>query len=239
MDTNALVTLDYVVQSYLNRRGISSTADFTRFKQILIEGFTDLNLFHTTYYSEYIGNVNAVNQMTLPVDFVDWTMVAVEIGGQYWPLDYNNNIVSEPSNVATTPVFTEHLSSPPIIGNSYTRLRRNKMGQFKVNKQKRVITFVGDFTNYSIYLHYVSSGIPLSGTAYIPREIVTVLRNYLDWQVKYNDDSISKNIALLAKQEFGESLLQYYDSSTMLTVKELFNAMNANRQQGIKNDPGL
>ena len=184
MDTNALVSLDYVIKSYLNRKGRSSASDYDRYKQILIEGFTDLNLFHTEYYSEYIGTVNSVNQLTLPVDFIDWLMVAVEIEGEYWPLDYNSSIVSEPSNTASVPVFTNHLNVPPIIGNGYTRLRRNKMGQFKVNKQKRVITFVGDFQNYSIYVHYVSSGVPLSGTVYVPRELVTVLRNYLDWQLK-------------------------------------------------------
>ena len=104
MDTNALVTIDYVIKSYLNRKGISASADYNRYKQILIEGFTDLNLFHTTYYSEYIGTVNAVNQLTLPVDFVDWIRVSVEINGQYWQLDYNENIVSEPSNTASIPV---------------------------------------------------------------------------------------------------------------------------------------
>jgi len=234
MDTNALVTLDYVIKSYLNRRGISSSADYDRYKQILIEGFTDLNLFHTTYYSEYIGKVNAVNQLALPVDFVDWIRVAVEVDGQYWDLDYNRDIVSEPSNTATTPVFINHLTPPPIVGNGYTRLRRNKMGEFKVNKEKRVITFVGDYKNYSIYVNYVSSGIPLSGKAYVPRELVTVLRNYLDWQVKYNDDSVPIIKIQLAEQAYGDSLIQYYDSVEPMSMKELLNALMINTQQGIK-----
>jgi len=233
MDTNALVTLDYVIKSYLNRKGINSSADYHRYKQILIEGLTDLNLFHSTYYSEYIGTVNAANQLALPFDFVDWMMVAVEINGKYWPLDYNKDIVSEPDNLATTPVFTDHLSSPPVIGNGYTRLRRNKMGEFKVNKEKRVITFVGDFKNYSIYLNYISSGIPLSGTVYITRDLVTVLRDYLDWQLKYNDDIVPMNTTLLAEQMFGRSLIRYLDSTQAVPIKEIYNAFNAGRQQGI------
>lgn len=234
MDTNALVTIDYVIKSYLNRRGISSSADYDRYKQILIEGFTDLNLFHTTYYSEYIGTVNAVNQLTLPVDFVDWIKVSVEVNGQYWQLDYNENIVSEPSNTVSIPVFTNHLVSPPVVGNGYTRLRRNKMGEFKLNREKRVITFVGDLKDYSIYLNYVSSGIPLSGSVYIPRELVTVLRNYLDWQIKYNNDSVPVIKAQLAEQAYGDSLVQYYDSVEPFSMKELLNVFMINTQQGIK-----
>jgi len=233
METNALVTLDYVIKSYLNRKGISSSADYHRYKQILIEGLTDLNLFHTTHYSEYIGKVNDVNQLSLPNDFVNWIMVAVVINGEYWPLDQNKDIASEPDNLASTPVFTEHLSSPPVIGNGYTRLRRNQIGNFKVNKEKRVITFVGDLKNYDIYLHYVSSGIPLSGTTYVSRDLVTVLRDYLDWQLKYNDDSVSLNATMIAENTFGRSLMKYIDSTDPITIKELYNAFNAGRQQGI------
>lgn len=233
METNALVTLDYVIKSYLNRRGINSSADYNRYKQILIEGLTDLNLFHTQYYSEYIGKVNAVNQLSLPVDFVNWIMVAVVINGEYWPLDYNKNLVSEPDNTASTPVFKSHLSSPPVYGNSYTRLRRNKIGTFNVDSKKRVITFQGDFKNYDIYVHYVSSGIPLSGTVYVTRDLVTVLRDYLDWQLKYNDDSVSINAKIMAENAFGRSLMRYLDSIEPLTAKELYNAFNASRQQGV------
>lgn len=233
MNTNALVTLDYVVKSYLNRKGINSSADYHRFKQILIEGLTDLNLFHTTYYSEYIGKVNAVNQLSLPIDFVNWKMVAVVLNGKYWPLDYNKELVSEPDNLATTPVFTEHLSSPPVEGNGYTRLRRNRMGTFKVNKEKRVITFEGDLKDYDIYVHYVSSGIPLSGTVYVSRDLVTVLRDYLDWQLKYNDDSVPLNSKIIAENTFGRSLMKYIDNTEPVTIKELYNAFNAGRQQGV------
>lgn len=234
MDTNALVTIEYVISSYLNRKGISSSADHDRYKQILVEGFTDLNLFHTTYYSEYIGTVNAVNQLTLPIDFVDWVKVSVEINGQYWELDYNENIISEPSNTASVPVFTNHLVAPPVVGNGYTRLRRNKMGEFKLNREKRVLTFVGDYKNYSIYLNYVSTGIPLSGKVYVPRELVTVLRNYLDWQIKYNDDSVPVVKAEIAANIYGDSLIQYYDSVEPMSMKELLNALMINTQQGIK-----
>jgi len=235
MDTNALVTLDYVIKSYLNRKGINSSADYHRYKQILIEGLTDLNLFHTTYYSEYIGTVNSVNQMILPSDFVEWMMVAVEINGEYVPLDYNKDLVTEPDNNATTPKFINHLSTPPVMGNSYTRLRRNRIGTFKVNQQARVITFEGDFKNYSVYVHYISSGIPLSGIVYVQRSLVTVLRDYLDWQIKDNDDSVPMNATLYAENKFGRSLMQYIDSTAPVTVKEIYNAFNASRQQGIHN----
>ena len=74
----------------------------------------------------------------------------------------------------------------------------------------------------------------MSGIVYVPRELVTVLRNFLDWQLKYNDDSVPIVKAQIAEQAYGDSLIQYYDSVEPLSMKDILNVLMSNTQQGIK-----
>ena len=233
-ETNALVTIDYVVNSYLNWKGIAGSQDYDRYKQILIEGFTDLNIFHTSYYRTMIGTVNDVNMMQLKPDYIDWLSVAVEENGYYYELDFNDKIITEPSILAASPTYEDHMSVRDVEGYQYTRKRRNLRGEFNIDKVNRVITFVGDFKGRRIYLLYSSSGVPTSGDVYVPRELVTVLRTYLDWQIKMADDSIPMSLSQKAENEHGRVLTLYYDQKNELSGKELMNLFRDSLTQGIK-----
>jgi len=233
-DTNAFVTIDYVVSSFLNWKGIAGVADYDRYKQILIEGFTDLNMFHTSYYRTSIGPVNDINQMPLPSDYIDWLMVAVEENGYYWELDMNDSIITEPSILAATPTYSEHLSLPDVQGFKYTTKRRNIKGSFSISQDKRAITFVGDFKGRNIYLLYSSSGVPVEGVVYVPRELSTVLRTYLDWQLKESNDMVPAGVTQRAEYIHGLALGSYYENKDQLSGKELMDIFRNGIQQGIK-----
>jgi len=234
MDTKSFVNIDYVISSYLNRKNIGSTSDWDRYKQILIEHVTDLNIFHTRFFKTEIGQVNEINQYNLPADFIDWVSVAVELNGEFWELDVNNNLITEPDNTAETPVFQSHLLPPKIKGYRYTRRRRNAAGGFKVDYNQRLIVFEGNFKGKDVYLNYTSSGVPGQGDVFIPRELITVLRDYLDWIIKENDPTVTITITQRAEIAYGRSLLQYYDHKQDISGKELLNLFRNSLQQGVK-----
>lgn len=234
-DTSGLVTLDYIVSSYLNWKGITSTGNMFRYKQILIEGFAELNLFHTTYLNNHIGQVNAVNQMTLPSDYVDWVLIAVEVQGKYWSLDENTNLIVSPQDTCgVTVVFDEHLEVPEIVGSKYTRKRRNPLGEFVIDPKFRIVQFKGQLQGANIYLLYTSTGVTVEGTQFVPRKYLMVLRTYLEWQLKEANDALAGAIKGRAEQKFGDQLNLLYEMENDLSYRELITLFRDGLTQGVK-----
>jgi len=234
-DTDAFVEIDYAVDSYLSWKGIASTADYDRYKQILIEGFTDMNLYHTIYSKTIKTTVNEVNQIKLPSDFIDWIEVYVYREGYKFRMDFNENIVLPvDSDCSAVVVFDDQKDPVPERGYKYTKRRRNPKGEFTVDRERRVLSFYGSLSGTDIYVNYISTGVPKSGKVWIPREMATVLRTYLDWQLKEADDRFPLVLKQRAEQLHGRALKQYIDSKSDLDGKTLLNLFRNGLQQGIK-----
>jgi hypothetical protein len=165
---------------------------------------------------------------------MDWLLVAVESEGYYYELDRNENIIVEPSILAASPTYGDHMALPEVRGFRYTTTRRNPFGQFNIDQQRRVITFVGDFKARNVYVLYKSSGVPLEGKVYVPRQLATVLRTYLEWQLFEADNAVPVAKAQRAENLHGKALQLYYDNKDQVSGKELINLFNDPIQQGIK-----
>jgi len=232
-DTSGIVTIDYVLKSFLNLKGWG-TADYDRYKQIMIEGFSDLNVFHTDYVQTVQATVNSVNQFRIPSDYIDWVGVEIDLNGEYWPLDHNKKLIIEPFNEADTIVHEDHLNVPDQEGNRYTATRRNQYGQFNIDKEARVCMLKGDYRGYTVYLKYMSSGVPGEGIVYVPRELRMTLTTYLEWQLKEMNDMVSMGVKMRAEQQHGRALVEYYEWKDQLTGKEFLDLFRNGIQQGIK-----
>lgn len=234
-DTSTFITIDHVVNSYLNWKNIADLGDYDRFKQILIEGFTDLNIFHTTYFRTHKATVNEVNQIRLPSDYIDWLVVYVEVDGEKFELDHNDNlIIPVPDNCGEVVVFDEHLMAPTKKGYKYTTRRRNVFGGFKIDSVRKVCQFTGNIKGINIYIEYSATGIPETGVVFVPRELLTVLRSFLDWQLKEADDMIPPIKTQRAENTYGRLLMAYYEHKDQLSGKEYLNLFRDSMTQGIK-----
>lgn len=234
MDSPAVTTLDKILKSYLNLKGISSAAQYKRYMQILIEGFTTLNISHTKYHKTYVARANEVNQIALPSDFIDWISIAVNISGKKWELDTNDNLLMEPFNEATVPVFDTYNDGPDMSGAGYVAKRSNGIGEFILDSTSRIIRLKGDYTGKNIYIKYISSGVPNHGEVYVPIGLKESLQYYIEWKLKDFNDNASENSKMIAETRFGNALIRYYDTQDNMSYKEFLDVFRNGMHQGIK-----
>lgn len=234
-NTNGLITIDHVVKSYFNEKGQSIPENYLRYKQIIIEGYTDLNIHNTTYVEKYIGKVNEVNQMALPPDLINWISVNTEVNGELWPLDINDKlIIPYPNDCGNVVTFPSHFNIPEIKGMGYTRRRRNIAGEFNIDVANRVIAFKGDFRNKNIYLYYISSGISQDTTTYISRAYLPLLKAYLNWVIKERDDSVPMAQKQRAEYLYGLELQKLENFNNSLSADEILAIIRDGYTQGVK-----
>lgn len=232
---NALITLDHVVKSFMNERDETDLHNFNRYKQIIIEGYSDMNIHYTTYIEQFVGRVNEVNQMALPSDCIDYIEVAVALNGKFWPLDINNDlIINKPDNCGNVVVFSEHFSAPSKKGFMYTARRRNVIGECKVDKRNRLIGFKGDFKGVDIYLSYISTGVEKQGQNYVEREYLPVLKSYLLWILTENDKTTSYGAKQRTEYLHGLQLEKLDLLQNNMTAHEFLSAIRDGYTQGIK-----
>lgn len=229
----SLVTLDYILKNWLLRKR-RDLSDYDTYMQILITGLREMNLFHNNFVREVNVRVNNVNQITFPVDLIDWIRIGIYIEGQFFELDYNKDIALETINTSATPVFEENSEPTDYTGYKYTRIRSNGSGQCNIDESRRIVGFKGDFRDTDIVLKYVSTGIPESGQVYVDIDITEVLRTYLDWQVKEDDDMVPIQKAMRAEAIHGDALMRYLDNKNAMTRDEWLAVLRGGIQQGVK-----
>ena len=233
--TRGLIKLDQVVYSYLNELGENSTAQFNRYKQIVIEGFTDMNIHVTNVVEQQIAEVNTANQITLNPDYIAWASVYVEVNGRYWPLDHNENIVlPKEDNCGTVFYFSEHLINPSKIGYEYTERRHNMGGRFAVNEKTRIMRFEGDMRGKSIYIIYLSSGVNMERDTYINRALLPTLKAYLNWIITIRDKTANLQAKDHAEYLYGLELQKYDVHVNSFTAHDFLSAIRAGYTLGVK-----
>lgn len=234
MDTPAFITIEQVVSSFLNRRGIYSLENFERYKQIVIEGFTDLNL-HTTNYLQYFhGTPSDAGILSLPADFVDYYDVSILIDNVLWPLKRNDRIPDPTSGSCMELEINEaqqvDLDLPAYV--QYGSPGGMNVGEFKVQAHKRRIVFKGaDVLQKVIYVIYISSGVSLDGTTLIPIELRPVLNAYLLVTIRQMDDSTAYIKVKEAEQSLATELRRYVSMKNSFTYFEIYDALASGWKQ--------
>jgi len=201
--TAGIVNIRYVVMSVLNRMNDYSMRNYKRIAQFVIEGFTDLNLYHTTNIEVVYKYMSAAKTIDVPPDFVDWTKVGIPIAGKLRTLtkddailkprkfedgkDVGNIDASEP-NFAT--YFTSHFKHGKFVGGLYGLRGGINRAYFRYDEEKRQFIFTGDVPQSEIVLEYISSGVALSSSTVIPRQAVKPLVNWVFWQLAEYDSSV-------------------------------------------------
>lgn len=202
--TTGIVNIRYVVMSILNRMNDYSMRNYKRIAQIVIEGFTDLNMYHTTNIEVVYLYMDSAKLVSVPADFIDWLKVGMPIGGKLVTLTKDDNILlprkftdgKDVGNVDATltgkvTYFASHFKNGKFVGGLYGLRGGINRAYFRYDKEKRQMIFAGDVPLSEIVLEYVSSGVNLSSSTIIPRQAVKVLRNWTFWQLAEHDSTVT------------------------------------------------
>ena len=186
-------TVRYVVKSILNRIGDYTMKEYKYIEQLIYEYYTDLNLWHLDNIEVVYLRMSDAKTVDLPPDYVDYVKIGIPVNGKLRVLTRKDNIlfprtfedgeeVGNTDSVDTVDdsgiFFTSHFKNGRYIGGLYGIPGGIDTAYYRIDREKRTIIFSGTVDRSEIVLEYISSGVKLSDSTVIPREVVSVLRNY-------------------------------------------------------------
>lgn len=232
---NAFVTIQEILQSYANERGDYSPSNLKRFERILLEGYADLNInFATVNYTT--GIVNEANILKLPADFVDYLKIGLLKDGQIWTLTENKDlaVMRDVCGVEVNDDFNKNAFAYPWM-TDYTRGGGWNVGKYRVDKSpdNRRIVFSGAMMGCEVHIEYISTGIK-EGQTYVPVELMTTLKAYLDWILKKRDDNMPMGKIEMARRDYLNAKAEWFRGTIAMTYDEILDTIRNGYSQGPK-----
>ena len=212
--------INYVVMSVLNRLRDYSMRHYSFLEQIIMEGYTDLNLWHMDNIEVVYLRMSEAKTVDLPCDFVDWCKIGIPIQGKIRVLTQNNSILlprkfADGEDVGNTDggisptghiYFLDHWRGAQYVAGLYGMPGAVDKAYYRFDRETRTIVFSGNIPRAEIVLEYISSGINLQGTTVIPREAIPALRAYALWQLIENDSKTPMNEKERKKAQYEEGV---------------------------------
>lgn len=228
--TLGTTTINYVVMSILNRLKDYSMRHYSFLEQIIIEGYTELNLWHLDNIEVVYLRMSEAKTVDVPADFVDWLKIGIPLHGKLRVLTNNDGILfprtfQDGAEVGNTDdvsggipesiYFTDHYKNGQYVGGLYGMPGGADQAFYRFDREKRTIIFSGSIPRAEIVLEYISTGVKLQGTTVIPREAVPALRAYGLWQLIENDPKVGATQKERKKEQYEEQVhaLSYFQSA--------------------------
>jgi len=247
--TAGLITLRYVVMSFLNRIKDYTMRDYYYYMQLAIEGFTELSLWHLDSLEVIYLTMNEAKIVYLPPDFVDYTKIGVPINGKLRVLTRHDNILlprtfygsviggefvaddnfgeevgNADSDVSTGQTalvfFSDHFRGGQFVAGLFGMSGGIDEAYYRVDRENRTIAFSGTVPRSQIVLEYISSGVKTDGSTMIPREAVPALRSYIAWVDAENNPRISANEKQRKKDLHDEEIAALVSFQSIFTIDE-------------------
>lgn len=232
--TDGTTNINYVVMSVLNRLRDYSMRDYSYLEQIIIEGYTDLNLWHMDNIEVVYLRMSDAKTVDVPCDFVDWLKVGIPINGKIRVLTQQNHILlprkfedgqevgntDEGTSLEGAIRFLDHWRGGQWVAGLYGMPGAVDQAYYRFDREKRQFIFSGSIPRAEIVLEYISSGVNLQGTTVIPREAVPALRAYAIWQLIENDSKTPMNEKERKKSQYEEQVEALRAFQNTFTVDE-------------------
>ena len=246
--TLGLITINYVVMSILNRLRDYSQRNYSFIQQLVIEGYTELSLWHLNNIEVVYLRMSDAKTVDLPDDFVDYVKIGIPEQGRIKVLTRDNSILfprkfEDGADVGNTddpdaPVgavyFVDHFRGGQFVGGLYGLPGGIDQAYYRIDKERKQIIFSGSVTRSEIVLEYISSGVNLQGTTVIPREAVPALRQYVLWQMIENDPKAPANEKERKKYQFEEQVEALRSFQNTITADEYKRMVYRSSKQTIK-----
>ena len=236
MDTSGWITIEQIVNSYLNEKGDYDLDQYERYCQIVIEGITDLNMYYFYKINPFIATVNDIGMIKLPADYIDYARVGRVANGKVEPLGRNNELALPYKTQCGIEVAYENVpdSIEFPVWTDYTQGGGWRYGEFRIDKLKRTITFLhSQMRGTEIYIEYISSGISLTGLTMVDRPMGVVIKEYLN-HILTDRSNAPAGEKQRTYYMFGEKLRRYKRSKQKVTASELLDAIRSGYTMGPK-----
>ena len=228
------VNINYIVMSILNRLRDYSMRHYDYFAQLVIEGYSELSLFHMDNIEVVYLRMSSAKTVDLPEDYVDYTKIGIPVQGKLRVLTNRENVLlprtfadgepvgnTDDENPGTESVFfVDHFRNGQFTAGLYGMPGGLDNAYYRIDRESRTIVFSGSIPRSEVVLEYISSGVKLGGTTQIPREAVPALRAYVLWTMIDTDNKFPANEKERRKNNYLEEVEQLRYFQTAFTKEE-------------------
>lgn len=245
----SFLTIVQIVKSFMSERGEKTLANFERYCNMAIEGYSDMSVFEmNTVEVAYIPINSDTNTALLPPDFITYSKIAFRKCGRLFTLTLNNDIALPPPE-SICPVEVEDVCETTECNGGYYFAPHYRYGAYidalfaqgggfnrayyRVDMSTRTIVFSGHVPNDEIVLEYKSSQVKAGG-ALIPRQAAMALKAYLHWRSIEFSGSYSQSDKERKERQYYSELRKLKSLECSFTMSEMMDALWEGYQQGIK-----
>lgn len=223
---------------------------------LAIEGYREFQFDQSCEVKAVEIEMKAWKQIDLPCNAVDWVRVAFKCGDSLKILTQDTYIPKTFDKVGCTPQENKpcpSIAEVPYIGemvpfNVYggygwdvakyygMPLDYNYLGYFDVDWTNRVINFKQTVTGFEkVYLEYISDGLEASGLTVINPYAWTLLKDWVKWQRKENNDRVSAGDKARAKELYNQSVMNFMTRITHMDVDDIKEALRSGYTLTVQN----
>lgn len=224
-------------------------AQFEQFLHYAMDGYKEFH-FDASHQVE-LAEIELLpwKQIKLPPNYVDWCKVAFKEGDLLRVLTRDPQIAKTFNVVDGVP--QENLpTSGNIVDQSSVEMiplwnhcgwgttfygivsRNNGVGYFDVDLKRRVMNFKDLVAGQStIYLEFISDGINYSGQTIIHPYVFRLIKLWIHWQRKENDDRVSESSKERAKRLFETQFHKVNIRQLDLTLDDIREALRSGHKQ--------
>lgn len=251
MANTAFLTIAQVVKSFMNERNERTLANYERYLQIAIEGFSEINLWELNNIEVAYLKMNSAKVVQLPGDFLMYTKIGINLGGRIWTLTLNNDIViPKPEDICPDPIeevndsrsdfvplgtwaFAPHFRRGEWTEGIYGLGGGFNQAYYRVDMKNRVILFDGVVPDSEIILEYKSTGVTCGGSI-VPRQASQALKSYIHWKVAEYDPTENMGEKVRKENLYDKELSALSQFENKFTMDEFLDAMYSEYKQSPK-----
>jgi hypothetical protein len=225
MDTNGLITLQSVVDDVANQLNDFSDSNTIRFMRFGERCLSDLHIFYLDNVTTKTLKINKnINATPLPSDFVRLIRLGTRLSnGRLYTMTSDDTLELSNDNVLCDDKSTLNEGFQVDDGSFSTVGGYSEFGRYRVNQDEFRIEFSPDVILEEVTLEYVSSGVKIDGTTYIPLIAREAVIAYIIWK-NSKSRSIPQNERMELKQEYYEELEKLNDA-LMPSFDEMYDAL--------------
>lgn len=243
------VSLDYVMANILNRMK-ADERDYVHLKQLMIDGYQDLCMFHLNIVKVKNCDILDGNVVPFPNDYLYYSKIATIVGRKIYTLTRDDSIPlprqyecgvesNEVNNTISEPVMYGDTMKP------YPMTRANSLaffddtaakniGYYRLDEERRLIILKGYFPEGRIILEYAVVAVDVNGETMVPRYVVPALRAYVMWATCEYDPRVTINDKKMKKAAYDAEVHKVRMISNQMTMDEWMDIANATKKQTVK-----
>jgi len=210
--SSGICDIEYCTQNALFEGGYDME-EHDKIMHFIIKGLKDINIFHAVNKKVTRLEVNEINCINLPEDYVDYLKIGITYtNGLFWTFTKNEAIsiykdfeCGEQTQASTSELpdmWCDGIDSDKKITVLFNYTGGNNNQYFRIDKEYNRIHLKNNAIGSEVELEYITTGINTNGDTIIPIMYNDSLVSFALWQMKLRQPKNTPNEIEMSRQEW-------------------------------------